>query len=346
MFRRSLVAGLIPVAVLSFTGAALAVERVNPAKFALTGFALADAPSLKAVEREASRLTTIGVDGAQLGRDGYSLRLPGTAALLAAHRRGTRGQILITNVDPDTHGFRPENASVLLRDPLRRARMAVQIGKIVRAQGWDGVVIDLEALTNGDRSGLVSFVRAVKQTVPGGRRVTVAIPAFDQAGHPGRRPYDAKSIGLIADEVLLMTYAQHTARAGSPGPIGGLPWMKRAIAVMKQDVSPKQLRLGIAAYGTLFGPNRRGGDVTVDAARKLVQGAGARPVWNAQQGEWMARIGKGQTVWWSDERSVAARIALARKMTPGGAGIWRLAAAPVLSASVVGGPVERRGDIG
>ncbi|MBI2684311.1 MAG: hypothetical protein HYX33_02790 [Actinobacteria bacterium] len=334
----SAIAALLGVAM----GVVPAVAAMGVGRFALTGYALEDAASLKAVARDAPRLTTVAVDGAEIVRDGTSLRAPGTAVREAARRGGARAQVVVSNFDSATGTFRQQTASLVLGSAATRRTLAALMADLVGRQGWDGVVIDLEALADADRGGLVDLVRRVRRAVPPGKLVTVALPAFDSAADPGRLPYDAKSIGTIADEVLLMAYAQHTADQGVAGPVGGLPWMERAIAVMTRDVSPKQLRLGIGAYGVVFGPNRTGGDVTVDAARRLASLAGVRPRWDATQGEWTAVLGRGRVVWWSDERSVALRIALARRDTPGGAGIWRLATAPVLSARVVGRRVQRR----
>src|SRR5947209_19139745 len=105
----------------------------------------------------------------------------------------------------------------------------------------------------------------------GHRTVLVAVPARDTERAPNSDGYDLTMLGQAADQVVWMAYDQHTA-SGAPGPVGGLPWVRRTLDVAARAIPPEKLLLGVAGYGYAWSGGQ-GRDLTVPEAQALA----ARP---------------------------------------------------------------------
>lgn len=316
----ALVAITVPLA--SARPAAIAPGSL--AAFPVTGYVL-EGGAPEVIRREASRISDIGIDGALVSKDGSSLKMgPGLRrALKAAHAQGKPASLLVANYDNSIGDFSPVIASRLLRSPANRTKVAGILAREVKAQGWDGVTIDLEALNDGDREGLVAFLGELREMLPGGTTLDIDIPASSSPGGYQWKPFDRRAIAGIVDRVVLMSYDQHY-QGGTPGPIAGIGWVKRTIRVAAKQIPRSKLRLGIAGYGYLWKLGRPTVDLTDRGARRL---AGDLARWSARHLEWTAKLPGGGVIWWSDARSMKIRIRLARARGLEGAAVWRLGSA-------------------
>jgi spore germination protein YaaH len=71
--------------------------------------------------------------------------------------------------------------------------------------------------------------------------------------------------------------------------------------------------------------------LTLRQARVMVERHDATARWRAKYGEWHARLSDGTVLWWSDARSYAARVDLAREYGVRGLAVWRLGSADTLT---------------
>ncbi|GAA4720071.1 glycosyl hydrolase family 18 protein [Nocardioides conyzicola] len=321
---------LVPVlALLVPTAPAVARE---PQGLAVTGWALDGAPSAL-VARNASGLSTVSVAGVSVTAAGTGVTRPTDGArrlARAAHHHGLSAELLVGNYSNRLGDFDPRAAHRLLSRPARIAAVAQRLASYVAAGGWDGVNVDLERVRAGDADGLVALVRATQDAMPDDRTVTIDVSASTSLDGYRAGGYDLAGLAAVADVIKLMTYDQHGPGWSGPGPVGGLPWQRRAVATILRVVPAGQVDLGVAGYGYTWPRRGVGHTVTVARARHLVARDHVRARWRADQGEWTTRLDDGTRLWWSDRRSYRQRVALARARGLHGLAVWRLGSADTL----------------
>ena len=266
--------------------------------------------------------------------DGASVTRPEKAAerlVRVAHRQGLRAELLVGNWSNRLDAFDPDAAAALLSDEDHIAAVAHRLAVLVAAGGWDGVNVDLELLRSRDGRGLVAFVGALRERLPDAASVTIDVSASTTVSAYRAQGYRLAELAEVVDAIQLMTYDQHGPGWSGPGPVGGMPWVRESVVEALGQVPAERLDLGIAGYGYVWRSDGTGRMLTVKAARRLVERAGARPRWSADQQEWFARLPGMRFVWWSDQRSYAARAALAAELDLRGTAVWRLGSAGPLA---------------
>jgi spore germination protein YaaH len=256
--------------------AAPAVERATDG-LQVTGYAL---PSTRPaiVRRDARALTTVTVAAVTLRQGGASTTDPDrrTSRLVeVAHRRGLRAELLVSNYSDRLDGFDPAAASDLLADGDNVGAVADRLASLVAAGGWDGVNVDLELVRRRDSRGLVAFVSALRERLPATASVTIDVSARTSPAAYLAGGYRLDELAAVVDAVQLMAYDQHGPGWSRPGPVGGLPWVRDAVAAALEVVPADRLDLGIAGYGYLWRADGTGRTLSVKAARNLVERTGA-----------------------------------------------------------------------
>lgn len=314
-------------------GAAPTTERQVPDGLAVTGYAL---PSTRPaiIRRDAEALSTVTVASVSLEPSGAAVTEPDPRTLRlveVAHRQGLRAELLVGNYSDELGDFDPDALSALLSSEANIAAVADRLAALVRTGGWDGVNVDLELVKRRDARGLVAFVTALRDRLPDTSSITIDVSASSTSSAYLARGYRLAELAAVVDAIQLMAYDQHGPGWSGPGPVGGLPWVRKSVAAALELVPAGELDLGIAGYGYLWRPDGSGRTLTVKAARNLVDRAGAQARWSKAQGEWSASLSGGRRVGWSDGRSYDARASLAADLGLRGTAIWRLGSAGPLS---------------
>jgi spore germination protein YaaH len=148
----------------------------------------------------------------------------------------------------------------LLHDEDAKKHMNESLVREGKARGYKGFQFDFESIIWTDRD---AYTLMVKQTADAlhkaGMTLSVAVvpnaPGHAEGGEFSkwmweywRGPYDLKALGQAADLISLMTYDQHT-RWTTPGPVDGMPWIKKHLDYALTQVPKDKLSLGIATYG-------------------------------------------------------------------------------------------------
>jgi len=303
-----------------------------PDGLAVTGWALDNAsPAL--VRRNAGGISTLSVAGVSINPRGTDVSRPRASAVQlarTAHDEGLTAELLVGNYSNRLGDFDPRAAHRLLSSQVRIDAVASRLASYVATGGWDGVNVDLERVRAADAAGLVAVVRATQAAMPADRTVTIDVSASTSlAGYRGGG-YDLVGLADAADVIKLMTYDQHGPTWSGPGPVGGLPWQRRALATILRVVPAEQVDLGVAGYGYTWPRRGVGHTVTVAQARQLIARDHVRARWRAKAGEWTARLDDGTRLWWSDRRSYRQRVALAAAQGLHGLAVWRLGSADTL----------------
>ncbi len=299
---------------------------------AVTGYALGSLPP-KVLDRDAHALTTVSVAAAPITPDGRRVRPPSDSVVRVgrlARARGLHTELLLSNYSNRLEAFDEDAVHALLSDPRSIRRVARLMATRVAAGGWDGVNVDFERVRRSDAAGLASLVEQLQTAMPADRTVTIDVSAATSVAAYRSRGYLMGRLGRAADAVQLMAYDQHGPSWSEPGPIGGLGWQRRAVEAALERVPAARLDLGVAGYGYTWRPDGTGRSFAPRWARRATERAGVKPVWHRRAGEWSARLPDGRRLWWSDARSWALRVDLARAYDLRGLALWRLGTADPL----------------
>lgn len=249
----------------------------------------------------------------------------GSAAVVdGLHERG------ITVVPSITSTMTPNVALACLGDPGQRAQHVGTVMAVVRSGAYDGLEFNYEHLALTTDPGMAARVRdaytAFARDVCGALRaeakrcVHTVMPRTDDSSSVWRGKlmpavYDYRAIGAAADRVRVMGYDQHAGSFG-PGPIAGWPWVAAVAAYTRATVPAGKGELGIPLYGRDWASGSGSpATLTEPAAQELARRYGVQVRWD--EGEHAptfsySAAGTQHTVWFSDARSVADRVALAR----------------------------------
>ncbi|PZN06995.1 MAG: glycoside hydrolase family 18 [Bacillota bacterium] len=245
-----------------------------------------------------------------------------------AHRRGIRVELILHNLLYGSGQRSAETARRFLRDEAAQERAARGILDLIRQEGYDGVHIDLESVPPEERPRLTGFVRRVRQALPRGKLLSIAVFPRDREDRDDRNTgaYDYAALGRLVDAFILMTYSEHTAETG-PGPLASRDYADRMLRYAVQHVPREKILLGLGGFGFDWGgsglPRYLSHAQAVDLARQR-----SVPVrWdNAAQVPFFtySENGEDHAVYFEDARSWAAKLELARRYGVGGVAIWRL----------------------
>jgi spore germination protein YaaH len=310
---------LAALAVLVVAGGSQASTRV-----AVLGFQSDYAPA-RLIDENAKAMTVVGIDGVNLTAAG-GISAPAAAdrkQLARAHAHGLPGVLLVANWSNAVGDFSEPLAYKTLGSTEKTDGAASALAAAVAGGGFDGVSVDLESLAPRDTSGLTRFVSDLRADLPSGASLTICISATTSHSAYATMGYDLPTLAATVDQIVLMTYDDHGPWEKTPGPIGPLGWQRASVAALEHDVPAAQIFLGVANYAYAWRPHSVDA-LTVAQARKLAARWHAKPRWIASAGEWRARLRDGSMLWWSDKRSMSARLALARTLGVHGIAVWSL----------------------
>lgn len=282
-----------------------------------------------------------GADGQLVGRDPFILR-----GVIAAPKR----VLLFANLD--NGDFSKDLARTLLTDPQARARSQQSILAKTAQFGAAGAQLDFEGVPPELRSQLTSYVAELAAALhQRGLSLSMAVPAkvADSPNSSWSGAFDYPALGAALDEMYVMAYDEHY-RLGPPGPIASLPWTEKVVRYAISVVPTKKLVLGVPGYGydwpssssqpaTSGAEGAAGGGSGNSGARSvpgrtadaLLSRNQARVDWDPLMGEDVAVYGNASethTVWFPDQRSLEAKLALAQKYNLKGVALWRLGLEP------------------
>jgi len=182
----------------------------------------------------------------------------------------------------------------------------------------------MEALQPRDSAGLVQLATSLRAGLP--RRVSVGLTLSNNGDVAGfsSEGYDLPGLARSGCQEILMAYDDHGPWENIPGPIGPLGWQRTGLNVLLRFIPASRLVLGVAGYG--YGWRRHHNVALTDAqARALATSRGAHFRWAPSAGEWTATLRTHEVIWWSDARSLRARIRLAEQYHLAGLAVWSLA---------------------
>ncbi|HEY3190825.1 MAG TPA: glycosyl hydrolase family 18 protein [Solirubrobacteraceae bacterium] len=227
----------------------------------------------------------------------------------------------------------PTALRAVLNDPSTRQAVISGLVGLVKANGYDGINLDIEAGAPSDRPALSAFVATFANAMhAAGARLCVDVSpkTRDVMNHPRSTFYDYPAIARAADTVLVMAWGQHWTTSG-PGPLVDLTWLAQVAGYVRTVPGAERFVISTASYGFDWpaggGPSHPAKAVGFDDVQALLAATGAQPVRDQSSQElhftYTDASGTGHEVWYRDATSITAGFNLARGQGLGFA-LWRL----------------------
>jgi spore germination protein len=295
--------------------------------FDVTGFE-PEGAAASFIDRNKAAINVVGVDGLLVNTAGTGVTAPSADAEARrdeAHADGLTAQLLVSNFDDGIGDFSEPIAEKLLTSSANRAKVVSALAADVRTGGWDSIMIDFESMTSAEETGLTSFATELRTKLGSSARIDIALQASTTKAGYAALGYDVPALAAPIDHLTLMAYDQHGPwEPDAPGPVGSLSWTTSAVTALTSLAPADQVVLGVAGYGYHWEGPSEPGQVSDRQARARVAAAGATATWNAAAGEWTATLPDGEVLWWSDAKSLTARVALAHRYGLTGVAVWSL----------------------
>lgn len=312
----------------------MGIPKANGAKFNMS-YLYGSYDYISLVERTNGALNEVSPSYFDLKSDGtLSLNTVDTNFVDTMHKKGITVVPFLSN-----HWDREKG-----RNALKNKEILVnQIVNAVKKYNLDGVNVDLENLTEVDKNEYTNFVKLLKERLPSGKTVAVAVAANPYGLTSGwQGSYDYSNLAKYSDYLMIMAYDEHY-EGGKSGAVAGIEFVENSVRYALRYVNSEKLVLGIPFYGRYWknGSSYGGYGVTINKIEKLISKYASKVVYdtNAQAVKATITIKKGEicpvingkaltagtyTFWYENEQSLTKKLELISKYNLKGSGSWSL----------------------
>lgn len=252
-----------------------------------------------------------------------------------AHQSNVKVSAVITNL-PEYSGATWDSKrveDVIENDNLRKNHIQNIVQKLIDLN-FNGVIIDYEQVNKNVKTEFSAFISELYAVLHenGKELVVVLHPRSGDKirGEENGWFQDWKSLSLYADQLQIMGYGEHWDESG-PGPIASVLWLERILNYAKSiDIPKEKVFLGIPLYGydwdTTSGGNAT--DLTYQDVEKLLLDFNIQEIWDDKsQSAYFNYLDKNNhthEVWFENQRSIEAKINIAKSYGLLGITFWRL----------------------
>ena len=230
------------------------------------------------------------------------------------------------------------------RNALRNAdKLVNSIVTAINKYNLDGVNVDLENLTETDRSLYVKLVKKLREKIPSDKVVAVAVAPNPYSWNTGwQGSYDYAELAKYADYLMLMAYDEHY-EGGEAGSVASIDFVEKSIKYALKYVDNEKLVLGIPFYGRYWqsGADVGGYGVTNTKIEEIVKNYNSVVTFDKETATVKATVtiksgdlypvingralkaGK-YTFWYENEESISKKLELINKYDLKGCGSWSL----------------------
>lgn len=242
-----------------------------------------------------------------------------------AHEHGLKITPLVANSPFNAKVARP----IFENDAAVQKNVALLLAT-VKASGADGINVDIEGVAPADRPLYNAFIAALCTAFHAENLIvtldlpakTADAPTAEWAGFA-----DYEFLGKQADQLQLMCYDEHWS-GGSAGPIASIPWVRKVLAYVTTIVPKSKVVMGVPFYGYDWPSTGKTAEVTGIRAYELLSTYHQTPKWDADAQtywfEYTDSTGVRHTAYFEHERTLRARLELAKEFGIAGIAIWRL----------------------
>lgn len=249
-----------------------------------------------------------------------------TEGIRLAKKKGAKTLMVVHNI---SRSIDTQSAYSAISVSQNRKQLVNNITKKVAEHGYDGVNIDLEGIPAAGREGFNDFLSELSSAFKKDSKIlTVAVPAktSDDSKSNWTGAYDYKTIGRLAEHVVIMSYDEHWTN-GPPGPVASVPWVTKVLNYTVGVIPAHKVLMGIPAYGYDWPHKQNGKAVMWKNIPRLVSQYGSVVQWDNNKSTpyfiyW--KNGVRHEVWFENRYSLAIKLGMVNKYGLGGIAFWRL----------------------
>jgi hypothetical protein len=188
------------------------------------------------------------------------------------------------------------------------------------AGSFDGLQIDFEYVPARDGDAFLSFLAELRAGLKN-KFFTIALPARTRTLKED--VYNYARITPLVDRILVMAYDEHWSTS-EPGPIASMDWCRRIALYSLETIGPEKLIMGLPFYGRSWGlnPNKA---YLYSAIEDLKREQG---ILEAEREDGIPtfryQTPMAVTVYYEDDLSLSARLAMYKDLGVRSVGFWRL----------------------
>lgn len=280
------------------------------------------------------RLTWLSAFSYGFTAEGRLVNLADENLVTAANAAGVRPMMVLTPLDAEGR-FNDNIAAAVFEDPEAQTNLIDNIEANLRAKNMGGVDFDFEYIPRVYAADYVELVaRTQTRLSPQGYLTSVALAPKVRADQPGvlYEGHDYAGMGRAADYCLLMTY-EWGYTYGEPMAVSPINHVRRVLEYGLMEIPAEKILMGMSNYGYDWAlPFVRGESkaekLTNYQAQARAEYYGVPVEWdeNAQAPfyTYATPAGVKHVVWFENERSWQARLALVAEYGLAGISIWNI----------------------
>jgi len=224
-----------------------------------------------------------------------------------------------------------------------RNALSENIALAVKEYNLDGIHVDIENVTEVDRDNYTDFIRLLREKLPEGSIIAVAVAANPRNFVTGwHGSYDYKSLSEYSDYLMIMTYDEHYKNSVS-GPIASISFVENSIDYALKRVDPEKIVLGIPFYGRYWKDGREiggygmsltdvevitdtyGAEINYDKYIQSPEAIINIESWEDGYDVFGNKLSSGTYhIWYENEESIKRKLELVQKYGLKGTGSWSL----------------------
>ncbi len=280
------------------------------------------------------RLSWVAAFSYGFTEDGNLINLEDANLIIPATEAGVRPMMVLTPLDADGN-FNDNIAIRVFENPDAQQNLIDNIEANIKNKNMGGVDFDFEYLAADYADDYVELVGRTRGRLrPQGYLTTVALAPKVSTDQPGLlyQGHDYAGMGQAADYCLLMTY-EWGYTYGPPLPVSPINSVRRVLDYGVTQIPPEKILMGMSNYGYdwrlpfVQGESKAEKLTNYQAlARAEYYGADVQYDEEAQAPffTYTSPDGSEHIVWFEDERSWRARLALVEEYGLAGISIWNI----------------------
>lgn len=280
------------------------------------------------------RLSWVAAFSYGFTEDGNLINLEDANLIIPATEAGVRPMMVLTPLDADGN-FNDNIAIRVFENPDARQNLIDNIEANIKNKNMGGVDFDFEYLAADYADDYVELVGRTRGRLrPQGYLTTVALAPKVSTDQPGLlyQGHDYAGMGQAADYCLLMTY-EWGYTYGPPLPVSPINSVRRVLDYGVTQIPPEKILMGMSNYGYdwrlpfVQGESKAEKLTNYQAlARAEYYGVDVQYDEEAQAPffTYTSPDGSEHIVWFEDERSWRARLALVEEYGLAGISIWNI----------------------
>jgi spore germination protein YaaH len=226
----------------------------------------------------------------------------------------------------------PNDENEILNNPSVGQHMIEQLAALCREHGYQGIQVDFEGAQPTEREPFTAFITALAEKLhaQGDKLSTVVTAKYYNVMSGRAAMYNDAALSGPSDYMFVLDWGLHWTTS-APGGMDEMPWFKRVAEYTATLPNKSKYVLGMPMYGIDWpnggGSANPGTPLEFDNIMALTSEYGATPEWDAEAADphfsYTDSNGVHHDVWYSDQQSIAARVALAESLGLG-VGLWHL----------------------